>query len=96
MLQRAKVHLDGGVRTVEIVSGNGPVPAPPSVSRAKTQKPPGPLLPMAHHVREVLHDPAQVAAVNVGEEAGIDRFVGRIFENTACRLVRVLDGAFTV
>jgi len=90
------VHLNGGVRLVEEVSGDGPVPAPPSVSGAKTQKPPGSLLPVVHHMREVLHDPAQVAAVNVGEEAGVDRFVGRIFENTLCRFIRMLDGAVTV
>lgn len=90
------MHLNGGVRLVEEVSGDRPVPPPPSISGAKTQQPPGPLLPVAHHVREVLHDPAQVAAVNVGEEAGVDRFVGRIFENTLCRLVRMLDGAVTV
>lgn len=95
-LQGAKMHLDGGVRTVKLVSGNGPVPAPPSVPGAKTQKPPRPLLSMAHHVREVLHHPAQVAAVNVREEAGGNRFVGRIFEDAACRLIRVLDGPFAV
>jgi hypothetical protein len=81
---------------IEMVSGNGPVPAPASVSGAQAQEPSGALFPMAHHVREVPHYALQVPAMDVREETRVDRSPRRVFKHAAGGLIRVLDGALAV
>jgi hypothetical protein len=70
-----------------MVSGNGSVPPPASVPSAQAQEPPGPLLSMTHHVRQVAHHALQVPAMDVREETGVDRVLRRIFEGTTGGLV---------
>lgn len=90
------MHLDAAVCAVKVVPSHGAVPAPAPVSGAEAQEPPGPLRSVAHHVRQVPHHALQVAPVDVGEETGLERVVHPVFEGTAGRLVRPLNGAATV
>lgn len=60
--------------------GEGPIPAPPPVPRAKTQKPPSALLAVAHHMREVTHHAAQVLAVYVREKTRLDWCIGCVLK----------------
>jgi len=79
-----------------MVASHGAVPAPAPVSGAEAQEPSGPLRPVTHHVCQVPHHAVQVAAVDVGEEAGLERVVDPVFEGAAGRLVRPLNGATAV
>lgn len=69
---RSKLHSDCFFRLIEMVMGEGPIPAPPPVPRAETQKPTGALLAVAYHEREVPHHAAQVLAVYVREKTWLD------------------------
>jgi len=79
-----------------MVSGDGPVPAPPPGSGTETQEPPCPLLAVTHHVCEVPHHLAQIAPVDVRKETGLKRGVWRVFEGPTGRLVRVLNRGVAV
>ena len=71
-LQWTKAHPNPCVRAVKVVANEGSVPAPPPVSGAEAQKPPGALLSVTHHVCQVPHDTAQVVAVDVGEKTRVE------------------------
>jgi hypothetical protein len=70
-----------------------PVPSPPPIAGAEAKEPPGPLLPVTHHERQIPHHASQIATVDVGKETRVDGRVGGIFEGATPRFVEVLNVA---
>lgn len=94
--QGPKQHADPVVGTIEVIFGDGPVPAPALSSGAQPQQPPSVLLVVGDHVGEVLHHPLQIVTVDVREKVRLEGPVRRVVQDAPGPFRQVLNGALLV